>query len=129
MTSSPYPNADLGHPGRSRSSPRVYYGVVENMRDIKGGRVELYEVLHAPYNVFLMGNHLGWSREADVGASAAHGFLKREVVGSAIEAFFKRYWANKPGTCCGFLTINRSKRKNSCSSTTTSAEVRSLFRM
>jgi acetyl esterase/lipase len=53
-------------------------GFVENMRNIKDNRVELYQVPHAPHDVFWMGNLLGWAMEASSASRAANDFLKNE---------------------------------------------------
>ncbi|KAI9643727.1 hypothetical protein NHQ30_008350 [Ciborinia camelliae] len=45
------------------------------MKDMKGNRVELYEIPNAPHDVFLVGNKMGWDKEAEEAASAAAKFL------------------------------------------------------
>ncbi|MCJ1385098.1 hypothetical protein MMC17_008217 [Xylographa soralifera] len=44
-----------------------------------GNRVELYEAPSAPHDIFLIGNLLGWSKEAEVAAQAASVFVDQNT--------------------------------------------------
>ena len=52
-------------------------GFADGMRDVdRNTRVEVCEAPHAPHDVFLVENLMGWTKEAEVSAQAASRFLQ-----------------------------------------------------
>ena len=63
----------------------LYDSIVEfadQMRRIEGNRVTLHEAPNAPHDIVLVGNVLGWAKEADASAQAAARFLEGPVSGT-----------------------------------------------
>jgi acetyl esterase/lipase len=50
------------------------------MRNVEGNKIGLHEVKDAPHDIFLVGDRMGWGKEAKIAAIAAIKFLRREGV-------------------------------------------------
>ena len=60
----------------------LYHSCVEltdKMQGVPGNRVGLYEVPHAPHDIFFVGHILGWYKELDVAAREAAKFLAEKA--------------------------------------------------
>jgi hypothetical protein len=103
---------------------------------------ELYEFPHAPHDVFLTGNLLGWSREAmkggDEAARAAYDFWRAKLsrhsfvyipdyILQSIQYCHNHYCVIEITECYGFPAIRQRKHKDSCSFGITRAEVGNTF--
>jgi acetyl esterase/lipase len=49
------------------------------MKSVEGNKIGLHEVKNAPHDIFLVGDRMGWGKEARIAAIAAVDFLRRNV--------------------------------------------------